>query len=96
MSLLSFHLSTSQLRALVALQYGPQTREQIDKITRTSNGPNIIFRLRGMGFELPCSRISFVSIDGHVAQCGLYSMTNNDKILFSEYLQKINVRRGGA
>lgn len=68
-----------QRRALRALLAGPVSREQLDRITGASNSPSVIQRLRGKGFEIPCSSTEATDRDGRPCQPGAYSLTDTDK-----------------
>lgn len=68
-------------RALQALLAAPQSREDIDRITGASNGPDEVMRIRRQ-YELtiPCPREDGVDMDGHAVQVGVYHLTSADKI----------------
>lgn len=68
-------------RALQALLGGPRTREDIDRITGASNGPDEMMRIRRLyDLSIPCPREEGVDMDGHAVQIGVYHLTNADKI----------------
>lgn len=68
------------LRVIDALLLRPHTREEIDRIGGASNGPALIFELRGMGLEIPCDRRTVVDRDGKAVKPGIYRFTTIDKM----------------
>lgn len=67
-------------RALLALLKGPRTREDIDRITGASNGPDEVMRIRRQfGLKIPCKRKGSRDMDGHPVEIGIYSLTDGDR-----------------
>lgn len=61
-----------QQRAINALRFKPCLREEIDRITGASNGPQIISELRKKGFDIPCPRVNSIDRDGKPCRPGRY------------------------
>ena len=60
---------------------GPRTREDIDRITGASNGPDEMMRIRRLyELSIPCPREDGIDMDGHAVQVGVYHLTSADKI----------------
>nr|WP_314899148.1 hypothetical protein [uncultured Deefgea sp.] len=64
------------------------TREEVDKIARASNGPDLIADLRQLGLELPCRRFSRRDFDGRFCRPGRYEATDNDIKLLEAWFQE--------
>lgn len=74
--------SPRQRRVLLALLAGPKTREQVDRIAGSSNGPDVVMKLRRrFGLSLPCALGQVRDLDGHTVERGIYAMTSRDKVL---------------
>jgi len=81
-------LSPRHRRALQALLDGPQTREQIDRITGASNGPDEVMTLRHrFGLSIPCERYKDFDRDQHRVEFGVYSLTDSDRAAVLALLQ---------
>ena len=70
--------SPRKLRLLEALLDGPLSREALDRGIGTSNSPDVVFRLRARGFDLPCERRRGIDRDGRPCSFGIYRMTARD------------------
>lgn len=72
-----------QLRALVALLHGPVRREAMDRITGSSNSPDVVIRLRRKGLPEPeclrCDRDRRLDRDGRTVEPGIYSLTDEGR-----------------
>jgi hypothetical protein len=75
------NLSKRQQACLAALRQNPVPREQLDRETGASNGPQIVFELRKLGFEIPCQRVSRVDRYGQPCKPGIYSLSASDREL---------------
>lgn len=67
-----------QKRALAALWNHAQTREALDRISGSSNSPDVIARLRSKGLDIPCTTISVTDRDGKNVRPGVYRLTPED------------------
>lgn len=82
-------LTPRQHRALEALLDGPQTREQIDRITGASNGPDEVMTMRRrFGLQIPCTRKGGRDIDGHHVEVGIYRLADADQPIARRLLQE--------
>lgn len=86
-------LTIRQQHIIPALLTRSRTREQIDAISRASNGPDEVLRLRALGLEVPCVRVPCFDRDGHEVQRGVYSLTAADRRQINRWLTK---RQTGA
>ena len=68
-----------QLRILAAAVVRSRTREEVDRITGSSNGPDVIAQLRRKGLEFPCTMISDTDRDGLPIRRGVYNLTDKDR-----------------
>ena len=74
------------LRVLDALRAKPLPRESIDAIAGVSNGPDIVMRLRAGGLDIPCERVTVLDRDGKPRRPGIYSLTNQDRLLVHTWM----------
>ncbi len=70
-----------ELRIIRALAAGQHTREQLDDIAGSSNGPDAIAALRRKGLAIPCCRELARDRDGNTVFRGRYRFTELDLIL---------------
>ncbi|WP_418646872.1 hypothetical protein ACNQFN_14800 [Thauera butanivorans] len=68
-----------ELRLFLALAAGPVTREELDRRIGASNTPDLVFRLRQRGFDLPCELRAATDRDGNPVRYGIYRMTAADR-----------------
>jgi hypothetical protein len=52
------------LRIINALQVRPRPREDVDRISGASNGPELVAELRRRGLDIPCNRTPCIDKDG--------------------------------
>ncbi len=76
------------LRLLSALLTGKKSRETLDRAVGASNTPDIVFRLRGKGFVIPCGMVLAIDRDGLPCRYGEYWLTPEDQILAVAILDK--------
>jgi hypothetical protein len=78
------------LRVLDALMRQPVMREALDKVAGVSNGPDIVFKLRSYGLEVPCLRLCVLDRDGTERHPGQYHLTASDrqKYIASKFSQE--------
>jgi hypothetical protein len=84
-----------QLRAIHALLAHPLQREQLDRMSGCSNGPDLIAKLRDLGLGkdgLPCTMISSQDRDGQAIRYGVYSFSEAGRRAVNAWLHK---RKGG-
>ena len=72
-------LTPRQSRLINAFMQGPLMREAVDKVTGSSNGPNIVAQLREKGLDIPCTLIDAVDRDGNVCRPGRYELSARDR-----------------
>lgn len=65
------------LRAL--MKFRKLTREQLDRVAGSSNGPDVVFRLRTKGLAVPCTLLPRVDRDGRPCEVGEYRLTQQDR-----------------
>lgn len=70
--------SPRELRLLSALLDGPVSREALDRGIGASNTPDVVFRLRSRGFDLPCERRRGIDRDGRTCRFGVYRLSDTD------------------
>jgi len=75
-----------QLRALFQLLRCNLWREEVDTVTGSSNGPDVVAQLRRQGLELPCEMMKVTDRDGRPVRAGVYSLTDTDRRLFYRWL----------
>lgn len=72
--------SPRHMRVLGALlKYRQLTRERLDHVAGSSNGPDVVLRLRLKGLQLPCELEYGVDRDGRPCVSGVYYMTERDR-----------------
>lgn len=76
------------LRVLHALQTRPRPREDIDRISGASNGPELMAELRRRGLDVPCSKTPCIDKDGFVVLRGIYHLTDTDKDRLRSWLER--------
>ncbi|MBC9070950.1 hypothetical protein IAI53_03145 [Thauera sp. CAU 1555] len=54
-------------------------REELDRAVGASNSPDIVFRLRQRGFDIPCDRVTRTDRDGRPCKVGWYRLTAEAK-----------------
>lgn len=87
--------SPRERRLLTALLEGPLSRESLDRRIGASNTPDVVFRLRKKGFEIPCERREGIDRDGLTCRFGVYSMAETDRPLALAFLSP-EARHDGA
>lgn len=68
-----------ELRAIHALMTRPMPREHLDKFVGCSNGPDLVFRMRQKGLEIPCIKVHDRDRDGLPIRRGVFSFTDADR-----------------
>lgn len=67
-------------RLLQALfEWGEVSRHELDGLIGAENSPDVIFRMRRGGWELPCKRRPMLDRDGKKCQPGFYRLSNRDR-----------------
>lgn len=67
-----------ELRAIHALMTRPMPREHLDRFVGCSNSPDVVFRLRQKGLEIPCEKVPDTDRDGLLIRRGVFSFTAID------------------
>lgn len=82
-------LTPRERRLFERLLNGPALREALDRVSGSSNVPDVIFRIRRKyDLEIPCERLYATDRDGMPCRPGLYSLTDDDKITVAALLQE--------
>ena len=68
-----------ELRAIHFLMIRPMPREQLDKAVGCANSPDLIFRLRQKGLEIPCIKIKAIDRDGLPCRPGVFYLPESDR-----------------
>ena len=68
-----------ELRAIHFLMNRPAPREHLDKAVGCANSPDLIFRLRQKGLEIPCLKIDAIDRDGLPCRPGVFYLTGSDR-----------------
>ena len=72
--------SPRHIRVLQALlERGKLTREQLDDISGSSNGPDVVLKLRCKGLSIPCELVQRIDRDGRPCEAGIYRLTTKDQ-----------------
>lgn len=82
------------LRIINALQVRPRPREDVDRISGASNGPELVAELRRRGLDIPCNRTPCIDRDGHEVMRGIYWLTARDKSLIRAWLARRSSKGG--
>ena len=61
-------------RALRALAVGPLMREEVDRVSGSSNGPDIVAALVRAGWRIECTRVDRIDRDGRPCKPGRYTL----------------------
>ncbi len=81
-----------QLRILAALMRGDVPRERADRVSGSSNGPEVIRALRKRGLPagtcLLCREQAGIDIDGCCVKTGVYSLTEEGKRRVYDWLSR--------
>ena len=80
------------LRALHALLIRPRTREELDRITGASNGPELMAELRRKGLCIPCQRTPGTDRDGRAIKFGTYWLTEADRRALNVWMRARGTR----
>jgi hypothetical protein len=73
------------LRALVAMEHRPISRQELDSIAGGSNGPDLVAELRRRGLPIECERIVFIDRDGHKCCPSVYYMSKKSLRLYKAW-----------
>lgn len=68
-----------ELRAIHALMIRPMPREHLDKFVGCSNSPDLVFRMRQKGLDIPCEKVSDTDRDGNPIQRGVFRFNESDR-----------------
>ena len=72
-------LSTRQIRAVVRLVKGAVDREELDRVSGSTNSPDIVRQLRRKGIGINMQRIDALDRDGRDCWFGRYSLTESGR-----------------
>lgn len=79
-----------------ALYRGPHCREDIDRISGASNGPEVVRQLRALGWEIPCELVPHTDCDGLLGRHGVYSLSDVDRSAVRDWLAPCNTSMWSA
>jgi hypothetical protein len=77
------------IRSLYRLTRGPLSTRDVCPTAGARNGPDVIYRLRGLGLTIPCKRIDCTDRDGRRTWYGRYSLDALDRRKVSAFLRKV-------
>lgn len=63
-------------------------REQLDRAIGASNSPDVVFRLRSSGWDLPCKRLKVIDRDGIARRAGFYLFSDADRARYENFEMK--------
>lgn len=75
-----------ELRLIHGLKIRPMPREHLDKFVGCSNGPDLVFRMRQKGLEIPCLKIDAIDRDGKPCRPGVFYLTDADRTKINRWL----------
>ena len=81
-------------RALLALQDGPISREQLDKVCSASNSPDVVGQLRARGLKIVCTKQAALNRRGEPCRFGVYSLPPGQSALTQALLNDAEARHG--
>ena len=67
-------------------EHGSISRQHADEVAPAANSPAEFMGLRRKGFDLPCKRVSHVTVDGIESWYGRYYLTSEDRLKAAEVL----------
>lgn len=76
---MSFDLGFHERAAVVALLAAPHSREQLDRVARCSNSPNVVMKLRRRGIEISTQRVVFEGPSGRKSWHGRYELSSEGR-----------------
>lgn len=86
-------MSRRLIRLAAALAKGPVTREQADRVTPSSNGPDYVRRLRRkLDIKVKCDRIPCTMKDGEPSWYGRYTPTREERAKLMAFV----IEQGGS
>ena len=56
-----------------------ESRHDLDSIVGAENSPDLVFRLRKAGFDIPCKRRRLIDRDGETIRVEIYSLSAVDR-----------------
>lgn len=68
-----------QSRVLLALLAGPITRKECDAIAHASNGPDVVFKLRGWGLRVETTLTDCLDFDGKPSRFARYWLPDAER-----------------
>lgn len=82
-------INPRERRLFERLLNGPALREALDRVSGSSNVPDVIFRIRRKyDLEIPCERVAATDRDGQPCRPGRYYLTEDDRIIVAVVLQE--------
>lgn len=63
-------------------------RELLDQAIGASNSPDVVFRLRKYGWELPCELVRVIDRDGIERRAGFYRFSDADRARYESFEMK--------
>lgn len=69
-----------EYRLIEALyRHGEVSRHDLDELVGAENSPDVVFRMKSTGWELPCKRRKMIDRDGKTCMPGFYSLSEADR-----------------
>ena len=75
-------------RALRALAAGSLMREELDRVSGSSNGPEVVAALIRAGWRIECERLDRIDRDGRPCKPGRYTLQNNQRDMAAHFAQR--------
>lgn len=72
-------------RALRALAAGPVMREELDRASGSSNGPDVVAALVRAGWRIECERLNRIDRDGRPCKPGRYTLQANQRDIAAQF-----------
>ena len=75
-------------RTLRALASGPLMREEVDRVSGSSNGPEVIATLIRAGWRIECERLDRIDRDGRPCKPGRCTLQDNQREMAALFAQR--------
>lgn len=75
-------------RTLRALASGPLMREEVDRVSGSSNGPEVVATLIRAGWRIECERLDRIDRDGRPCKPGRYTLQNSQREMAALFAQR--------
>ena len=75
-------------RTLRDLAVGPLMREELDRVSGSSNGPEVVAALIRAGWHIECERLDRIDRDGRPCKPGRYTLQDNQRGMAALFAQR--------